>query len=97
MGLFGQVRILYRKTKTGKIIQCNCFECQNTGKCMTLKTLLQLTYVRSPVCTVLTILFIALMVQGMAKAPRSPFTTTYVDDNVEKSQTAMYMGKLNNV
>ena len=38
-----------------------------------------------------------MMVQGMAKAPRSPFTTTYVDDNVEKSQTAMYMGKLNNV
>ena len=38
-----------------------------------------------------------MMVQGMTKAPRSPFTTTYVDDNVEKSQTAMYMGKLNNV
>ena len=35
-----------------------------------------------------------MMVQGMAKAPRTPFTATYVDDNVEKSQTAMYMGKL---
>ena len=33
-----------------------------------------------------------MIIQGLAKAPRNPFITTYVDDNVKKKNTAMYMG-----
>jgi len=34
-----------------------------------------------------------MILQGVAKAPRYPFLTSYVDDNVNKKNTAMYMGK----
>ena len=33
-----------------------------------------------------------MILQGVAKAPRYPFLTSYVDDNVNKKNTAMYMG-----
>lgn len=36
---------------------------------------------------------LGMILQGVAKAPRLPFLATYVDDNVKKKNTAMYMGK----
>jgi len=33
-----------------------------------------------------------MIVQGIAKSTRNPFSTTYVDDNGKKKKTAMYMG-----
>lgn len=39
------------------------------------------------------IIAIGMMVQGIGKAPRSPFVTVYIDDNVEKRKTGFYSGK----
>ena len=44
--------------------------------------------------TALILIAVGMIFQGIAKAPRLPFTATYVDDNVKKKNTAMYMGKL---
>ena len=33
-------------------------------------------------------------VAGVAKAPRSSFVTTYLDDNGEKAKTGWYLGKM---
>jgi len=33
-----------------------------------------------------------MILQGVAKAPRNPFLTSYIDDNGKKKNTAMYMG-----
>lgn len=41
----------------------------------------------------MTIFAIGLIIQGICKSPRQPFVTTYIDDNVDKTQTAFYMGK----
>ncbi|XP_067667496.1 solute carrier organic anion transporter family member 2A1-like [Haliotis asinina] len=38
------------------------------------------------------IIIIGMALQGVAKAPRSAFTITYVDGNVEKAKTGYYMG-----
>ncbi|XP_046326405.2 solute carrier organic anion transporter family member 2A1-like [Haliotis rufescens] len=35
---------------------------------------------------------LGMLIQGVGKAPRAPGLTTYVDDNVPKTKTAMYMG-----
>ena len=35
---------------------------------------------------------VGMIFQGIAKAPRYPYLTTYVDDNVKKKNTAMYIG-----
>ena len=44
--------------------------------------------------TALILIAVGMILQGVAKAPRLPFTATYVDDNVRKKKnTAMYMGK----
>ncbi|KAH3883708.1 solute carrier organic anion transporter family member 2A1-like isoform X1 [Dreissena polymorpha] len=40
---------------------------------------------------------VGMILQGLAKAPRYPFITTYVDDNVNKKNTAMYMGIISGV
>ncbi|KAJ8321924.1 hypothetical protein KUTeg_000395 [Tegillarca granosa] len=40
----------------------------------------------------MTIFAIGLIIQGVCKSPRQPFVTTYIDDNVVKTQTAFYMG-----
>lgn len=40
---------------------------------------------------------LGMILQGIAKAPRLPFLATYVDDNVKKKNTAMYMGKFANI
>ena len=42
----------------------------------------------------LTIIAIGMMFQGIGKAPRGPFTTVYVDDNVDKRQTGFIIGRL---
>ena len=42
----------------------------------------------------LMLIAVGMILQGIAKAPRLPFTATYVDDNVRKKKnTAMYMGR----
>ncbi|BFZ21242.1 hypothetical protein BsWGS_24281 [Bradybaena similaris] len=38
------------------------------------------------------IIAIGMIIQGVAKSPRQSFLTTYVDDNVPKTKTAMYLG-----
>ncbi|OWF41742.1 solute carrier organic anion transporter family member 2A1-like [Mizuhopecten yessoensis] len=38
------------------------------------------------------IIAIGMMVQGIGKAPRAPFVTVYIDDNVEKRKTGFYIG-----
>ncbi|XP_060066145.1 solute carrier organic anion transporter family member 2B1-like [Ylistrum balloti] len=38
------------------------------------------------------IIAIGMMVQGIGKAPRAPFVTVYIDDNVEKRKTGFYAG-----
>ncbi|CAG5124476.1 unnamed protein product, partial [Candidula unifasciata] len=38
------------------------------------------------------IIALGMVLQGMAKAPRTPFTTTYIDDNVPRTKTALYLG-----
>jgi len=38
------------------------------------------------------VLVLGMIVQGIAKSTRNPFSTTYVDDNGKKKKTAMYMG-----
>lgn len=40
------------------------------------------------------LLALGMLIQGVSKAPRAPGLTTYVDDNVPKTKTAMYMGKM---
>lgn len=45
----------------------------------------------------MTILAIGMIIQGVGKAPRFPFITTYVDDNGKKKNTAMYMGIISGV
>ncbi|XP_025102752.1 solute carrier organic anion transporter family member 2B1-like [Pomacea canaliculata] len=40
----------------------------------------------------LAIIVLGMLLQGVAKSPRSPFTTVYVDGNVEKEKTGFYMG-----
>ncbi|KAK7491035.1 hypothetical protein BaRGS_00017731, partial [Batillaria attramentaria] len=40
------------------------------------------------------IIFLGMVIQGMAKAPRLPFSTAFVDDNVEKTQTGFYVGMI---
>lgn len=40
------------------------------------------------------IMVIGLILQGIGKSPRGPYASTYIDDNGEKSKTAMYLGKL---
>ncbi|WAR03470.1 SO2A1-like protein [Mya arenaria] len=45
----------------------------------------------------MTLIAIGMVLQGLAKAPRYPFLTTYVDDNVNKKNTAMYMGIISGV
>lgn len=45
----------------------------------------------------MTFIAIGMIIQGLAKAPRYPFITTYVDDNVKKKNTAMYMGIISGV
>ncbi|KAH9496191.1 Solute carrier organic anion transporter member 3A1 [Bulinus truncatus] len=37
---------------------------------------------------------IGMALQGMAKSPRHPFLGTYVDDNVPKTKTSMYLGTM---
>lgn len=37
---------------------------------------------------------IGMILQGFGKSPRYPFIATYVDDNVEKTKTTLYLGKL---
>ncbi|KAK3088753.1 hypothetical protein FSP39_023325 [Pinctada imbricata] len=39
----------------------------------------------------LSIIAIGMLLQGVAKAPRSPFLTVYVDDNVEKKKTGYFI------
>ncbi|BFZ11250.1 hypothetical protein BsWGS_14289 [Bradybaena similaris] len=38
------------------------------------------------------ILAIGMILQGVAKSPRHPFLGTYVDDNVPKTKTSLYLG-----
>lgn len=38
------------------------------------------------------IIAIGMIIQGFGKSPRQPFVTTYIDDNVKKTKTALYMG-----
>ncbi|XP_053376208.1 solute carrier organic anion transporter family member 2B1-like [Mercenaria mercenaria] len=45
----------------------------------------------------MTFIAIGMIIQGLAKAPRYPFITTYVDDNVKKKNTAMYMGIISGI
>lgn len=45
----------------------------------------------------ITFIAIGMIIQGLAKAPRYPFIATYVDDNVNKKNTAMYMGIVSGV
>lgn len=45
----------------------------------------------------LTLLAVGMIIQGVGKAPRFPFLTTYIDDNVNKKNTAMYMGIISGV
>ncbi|XP_033727073.1 solute carrier organic anion transporter family member 5A1-like [Pecten maximus] len=40
----------------------------------------------------ISIIAIGMMVQGVGKAPRAPFVTVYIDDNVEKRKTGFYAG-----
>ncbi|XP_069105984.1 solute carrier organic anion transporter family member 3A1-like [Argopecten irradians] len=40
----------------------------------------------------LTIIAIGMILQGFAKSPRQPFLTCYIDDNVKKTDTGMYLG-----
>ena len=42
----------------------------------------------------LTIIAIGMLFQGIGKAPRGPFTTVYVDDNVNKRKTGYFIGML---
>nr|KAG5702563.1 hypothetical protein BaRGS_003723 [Batillaria attramentaria] len=37
------------------------------------------------------IIFIGMVIQGVAKAPRAPFSTAFIDDNVEKTKTGFYV------
>ena len=43
----------------------------------------------------LAIAFIAvgMIFQGFGKSPRQPFIGTYIDDNVPKTKTSLYLGK----
>ncbi|CAC5397627.1 KRAB [Mytilus coruscus] len=38
------------------------------------------------------IIAIGMIVQGIAKSPRQAFVTTYIDNNVDKTKTAVYVG-----
>ncbi|KAL5014234.1 hypothetical protein ScPMuIL_008504 [Solemya velum] len=39
-----------------------------------------------------TFIAIGMLLQGIAKSPRYPYIATFVDDNVKKTKTAMYLG-----
>lgn len=39
------------------------------------------------------IIGVGMVLQGVAKAPRSPFTTVYLDDGCDKKKTGFYLGK----
>ena len=41
----------------------------------------------------LVIIVVGMVLQGIAKAPRSSFVTTYIDANVDKVKTGFYMGQ----
>ncbi|KAK3581444.1 hypothetical protein CHS0354_031766 [Potamilus streckersoni] len=41
-----------------------------------------------------TFLFIAILIQGMAKSPRESLSKTYVDNNSERKKTGFYIGIL---
>lgn len=45
----------------------------------------------------MTVIVLGMVLQGVAKAPRVPFTATYVDANVERTQTGFYMGILTSI
>ena len=40
----------------------------------------------------LVVIVLGMVLQGVAKTPRYSFTTTYVDANVEKTNTGFFMG-----
>ena len=40
------------------------------------------------------IIAIGMILQGIAKSPRQAFITIYIDNNVDKTKTAVYVGKL---
>lgn len=40
-----------------------------------------------------TFIAVGMVLQGVAKSPRFPYIATFVDDNVQKTKTAMYIGK----
>lgn len=39
------------------------------------------------------IIGIGMVLQGVAKSPRGPFTTVYLDDGCDKTKTGFYLGK----
>jgi hypothetical protein len=43
-----------------------------------------------------TFIGLGMIFQGFGKSPRHPFIGTYVDDNVPKTKTTIYMGKVIN-
>ncbi|XP_071142524.1 solute carrier organic anion transporter family member 1C1-like [Mytilus edulis] len=42
----------------------------------------------------MTLIAIGMIVQGIGKSPRNAFITTYIDNNVKKTQTAIYIGSV---
>ena len=42
----------------------------------------------------LMIFAVGMILQGIAKSPRQPFVTTYIDDNVKPTKTALYLGTI---
>lgn len=43
------------------------------------------------------IIAIGMILQGVGKAPRTPFSSYYIDENVDKRKTSLYLGKNCNI